>query len=206
MNAAHQPMSGLDAAAHCAQTFDRRLRGFSFMGDPSQRDQNTLRAKARDRIDCGLLPRTKAARTWGGRGSGHACSLCDAPILESEPEMELEYEEPSSNAILRFHLQCQSIWEAERHGAPADAWRQVENDLPPFGRTVETRVELGGGRSVILNVMRLCDSESGSTLWINANTNAPLPETWRPVAWRDPARQSPPEPAGTQPGAASRRA
>jgi hypothetical protein len=181
------------------------------MGDPSQRDQNTLRARARDRIDCGLLPRTKAARTWGGRGSGHACSLCDAPILESEPEMELEYEDSSPNSVLRFHLQCQSIWETERHGTPADAWRQVENDLPPFGRAVETRVELGGGpaggtgRTIILNVMRLCDSESGSTLWINANTNAPLPETWRPLEWRDPTRPRPPE-TGAESGATSRSA
>jgi hypothetical protein len=169
------------------------------MGDPSQRDQNTLRARARDRIDCGLLPRTKAARTWGGRGSGLACSLCDAPILDSEPEMELEYEEASSsNAVLRFHLQCQSIWENERQEPQERPWRSVEHDLPPFSRTVETRLELGGSRSIILNVMRLCDSETGKTVWINANTNAPLPDSWRPVAWRDPLTPTTPEPAATE--------
>jgi hypothetical protein len=170
------------------------------MGDPSQRDQNTLRARARDRIECGLLPRTKAARTWGGRGSGLACSLCDAPILDSEPEMELEYEEPpSSNAVLRFHLQCQSIWDAERQEPVGPTWRSVEDDLPPFSRTVETRLELGGSRSIILNVMRLCDSETGRTVWINANTNEPLPDSWRPVAWRDPL---PPPAADPSPASA----
>jgi hypothetical protein len=178
------------------------------MGDPSPRDQNILRAKARDRIDCGLLPRTKAARTWGGRGSGLACSLCDAPILDSEPEMELEYEEPpSSNAVLRFHLQCQSIWETERQEPEPRPWRSVENDLPPFSRTVETRLELGGSRSIILNVMRLCDSETGATVWINANTNAPLPESWRPVEWRDPlAPADPPAQAAKPPNVSPRRA
>jgi len=177
------------------------------MGDPSQRDSNTLRARARDRIDCGLLPRTKAARTWGGRGSGLACSLCDAPILDSEPEMELEYEPPSANAVLRFHLQCQSIWETERQEPGERPWRSVEADLPPFSRVVETRLELGGARSIILNVMRLCDSESGKTVWINANTNAPLPETWHPVAWRDPVTPATAEVAATQaPDARPRRA
>jgi hypothetical protein len=177
------------------------------MGDPSPRDQNILRAKARDRIECGLLPRTKAARTWGGRGSGLACSLCDAPILDSEPEMELEYEEASPNAVLRFHLQCQSIWEVERQEPQARPWRLVETDLPPFSRTVETRLELGGSRSIILNVMRLCDSETGKTVWINANTNAPLPESWRPVAWRDPVAEAEAPPVSSEsPNASPRRA
>ena len=54
------------------------------MGDSSQKDKELemLRASVRERIDKGLLPRDKAARTWGGRGSGLTSSLCDLSILE----------------------------------------------------------------------------------------------------------------------------
>ena len=86
------------------------------MGDPShrQRDQDNLRARAQERLEKGQLPRSKAARTWGGRGSGIACNLCDSPILTTDAEMELEFEGAPPNRVLHLHLRCHSAWEAER--------------------------------------------------------------------------------------------
>jgi hypothetical protein len=161
------------------------------MGDPSQRDQEKLRALARERVERGLLPRTKAARTWGGRGRGLLCSLCDTPILETEPEMELEYEAPESHSI-HFHLQCLSAWEVERHGPCEPLWTDLEQQLPPLEHTVEARLTLSGGRSIILSIMRTCDRDSGATLWLNATTNTALPENWRPREWRFPPGHEPP--------------
>ena len=154
------------------------------MGGPSQQGLEELRARARERIEQQLLPRAKPARMWGGRGTGLACNLCDAPILQSEPEMELEYETPAAIPVVRFHLHCQTVWEAERQPPRLSSWTPVERELPPLHAIVEARLALGEGRSVILNVMRVCDGETGPVVWLNATTNSQLPETWRPVEWR----------------------
>lgn len=150
------------------------------LGESHQQHQETLRARARERIEQGLLPHAKAARTWGGRGSGLACSLCDAPIADTEPEMELEFD---GSVMVRFHLQCQSIWDAERRAPPADAWTPIAQALPDFNETVEARLSLGGARSVILAVTRLQGGD-GRDIWLNATTQTPLPEGWRPFEWR----------------------
>src|SRR5262245_5216634 len=107
------------------------------MGDsnhPEHKDKNLehLAAAARERLESGLLPRVKAARTWGGRGSGLTCSLCDEPILESDPEMELEFDGTATARTLRFHLQCHSVWEAERRAPAPDAWIPIETATPPY--------------------------------------------------------------------------
>lgn len=177
------------------------------MGGPSKESMEALRVRARERVEQKLLPRTKPARTWGGRGTGLACSLCDAPILDSETEMELEFE-GAQTPVLRFHLQCQSVWEAARQIPPSSAWTSVEFDLPPLHSIVEARLSLGESRSLILNVMRVCDGETGPVVWLNATTNSPLPETWHPVEWRHAPRQPEPgAPVAEQPQApTSRRA
>jgi hypothetical protein len=163
------------------------------MGGPSKQGHEVLRARARERIEQKLLPRTKPARMWGGRGTGLVCSLCDAPILDSEPEMELEYEASAPIPVVRFHLQCQSIWEAARQAPKASAWTSVEEQLPPLHCMVEARLNLGDSRSIILNVMRVCDGETGPVVWLNATTNSQLPENWHPIEWRDlPDRPSEP--------------
>jgi hypothetical protein len=130
---------------------------------------------------------------WGGRGTGLVCSLCDAPILASEPEMELEYEGTAPIPVVRFHLQCQFVWEAERQSPKASDWTSVEEQLPPLHCIVEARLSLGDSRAIILNVMRVCDGETGPVVWLNPTTNSPLPENWQPVEWRDlPGRPSAP--------------
>ncbi len=170
------------------------------MNGPSKLGPESLRARARERLEQLVLPRTKPARTWGGRGTGQHCSLCDEPILASEPEMELEYETVAPVQIVRFHLQCQSAWEAERHGPRVAAWTPVDIELPPLHSIVEARISLGEGRVLILSIMRVCDGDSGPVVWLNATTNSQLPEHWRPVEWRalpteQPATQNEPKPA-----------
>lgn len=169
------------------------------MNGPSKLGPESLRARARERIEQQVLPRTKPARTWGGRGTGQHCSLCDEPILDSEPEMELEYETAPAAPVVRFHLQCQSAWEAERQGPNASAWISVDVELPPLHAMVEARLSLGEGRVLILSVMRVCDGESGPVVWLNATTNSQLPDHWRPVEWRALAAQQPPSQSESKP-------
>jgi hypothetical protein len=166
------------------------------MGDlrhkqPGQ-DQDTLRARARERIEQGVLPHIKAARTWGGRGSGLPCNLCDAPISESEPEMELEFDNAPAAQSFRFHLQCHSIWDSERRAPEQNAWTAVEQSLPPFDAPVEARLNLGSGRTVIISIMRTKAHDEELT-WLNATTHTPLPAAWLPVEWRYPHGLEPAE-------------
>jgi hypothetical protein len=132
---------------------------------------------------------------WGGRGTGARCSLCDQPILNTEPEMELEYEGAHPVPVVRFHLQCQSVWDEARlmRAAP---WTLVSTELPPLLQLVEARLALSESRTIILNIMRINHGDTGPVVWLNATTNSPLPEGWRPVEWRSVADQTlatPPE-------------
>jgi hypothetical protein len=159
------------------------------MGDPSQQGRDALRDAARERIEQARLPKTKPSRMWGGRGTGLCCSLCDQPILDSEPEMELEYEYEGagtgaeSQGVVRFHLQCQSVWDEVRL-ARSSPWTLVSEELPPLLQVVEARLTLSQQRAIILNVMRVNHGDTGPVVWINATTNSPLPPNWRPVEWR----------------------
>jgi len=145
-----------------------------------------LRVCARERIESGLLPRTKATRTWGGRGSGFNCCLCDGVIAASEPEMELEFEGNEAARSLRFHLQCHSVWDLERRVPEHGSWTPLEKTPPPFDTSVEARLSMGAGREVILGIVRTKGRE-GESVWMNAVTHAPLPAAWLPVEWRYPA-------------------
>jgi hypothetical protein len=163
------------------------------MGDVDKENEEALELSARQRVAEGLLPRAKPTRMWGGRGTGVACSLCDAPILDSEPEMELEYDPPAPVAIVRFHLRCQSIWDIARQVQKPSQWISIQREQPPLHTVVEARISLGGTRSIILNVMRVCDGETGPVVWLNATTNSQLPDSWRPVEWRSlPQPEAPP--------------
>lgn len=166
------------------------------MGDSGHKDKELqmLRASVRERIEKGLLPRDKAARTWGGRGSGLICSLCDLSILESEPEIELEFDGAAVARALRFHLQCHSIWDSERRAPVPGSWTPTETEAPPFNVVVEARLNMGAGRTVILGVIRV-RVRAGEWIWMNATTNSPLPTAWRPVEWRYAAGMEPASPA-----------
>jgi hypothetical protein len=100
--------------------------------------------------------------------------------------MELEYEASAAHPSVRFHLRCQTLWDQAReaHRPSPSQWISVDEQLPPLRTVVEARVSLGGSRSIILNVMRVCDGETGPLVWLNATTNSQLPELWAPVEWR----------------------
>ena len=114
------------------------------MGGVTQENEQALRARARQRIGQGLLPREKPTRMWGGRGTGAVCNLCDRPIDSSEPEMELEYEPSGGVSSVRLHLHCQSIWDAEREASLTSQWIPLSEQLPPLRTIVEARISLGG--------------------------------------------------------------
>ena len=176
------------------------------MGDPSQQGRDTLRDTARERIEQARLPRNKPSRMWGGRGSGQTCSLCDKPILDSEPEMELEFDGEASAPVVRFHLQCQTVWDEVRQ-ARSSPWTLVADALPPLLHIVEARLALNEQRAIILNVMRVNHGDTGPIVWLNATTNSPLPSTWQPIEWRPVADQQLPTPAElVPPGRATHRA
>jgi hypothetical protein len=167
------------------------------MAEPSDRDMEALRARADERLRQGRLPRMKAVRTWGGLGSGLPCALCDAAILSSEPEFELQLDLSPSVPTVRLHRQCHSIWnEAREAFEPVNAWRPAAEELPPYGALIEARVSLNGTRSIILSVICLKvppvppSSEPGHA-WINATTQRALPNGWRPLEWRFPAGETP---------------
>jgi hypothetical protein len=175
------------------------------MDDPSQQGREALRDTARERIEQSRLPRTKPARMWGGRGTGQVCSLCDRPILDSEPEMELEYESAEALSVVRFHLQCQSVWDEVRQ-ARASPWTLVSEEMPALLHIVEARIQLNESRNVILNVMRVNHGDTGPVVWLNTTTNSPLPASWQPVEWRPVADQQLPTPAELSKGRTSQRA
>jgi hypothetical protein len=142
---------------------------------------------------------------WGGRGTGLVCSLCDKPILDTEPEMELEFEGKDVQSVVRFHLQCQSVWDEVRQQR-ASPWTLVSIELPPLLQIVEARLALNESRSVILNVMRVNHGDTGPIVWLNATTNSPLPPNWQPLEWRPLADQQLPTPADLANGLISHRA
>jgi hypothetical protein len=66
--------------------------------------------KIRERLDQGLLPREGSKTMFAGHGTKLPCAGCDEPILPSQ----VEYEFDVDGRIVRFHLGCAGVWEAER--------------------------------------------------------------------------------------------
>jgi hypothetical protein len=157
------------------------------MGEQSVEEIEVLRVRARERMTQGRLPRTKAIRTWGGLGAGLPCSLCDAAILSSEPEFELQFDLAPESIPLRFHRQCHSIWNEVREEYRPPEWYPVSEQLPPSGTLVEARVRLGATRSIILNLICSSSPAAGASVWVNGTTGDPLPEGWHPIEWRHSA-------------------
>jgi hypothetical protein len=65
---------------------------------------------ARRRIRDGSLPAREPAETWGGRGSGAVCALCEKTIEEHQFEYEVETSVRGAVQTLRFHVACESAW------------------------------------------------------------------------------------------------
>jgi hypothetical protein len=75
-----------------------------------------LHVRAKERMQSGELPTRGPCRCYAGTGSSLICALCDAPILVSEIEYELEFARPDASGakVVRFHPECESIWNEER--------------------------------------------------------------------------------------------
>ncbi|MEJ1960171.1 MAG: hypothetical protein WDO56_00910 [Gammaproteobacteria bacterium] len=122
--------------------------------------------------------------------------------------MELEYEDTHAwaSGVVRFHLQCQSVWDEMRQTG-SSPWTLISDELPPLRCIVEARLSLGQQRSIILNVMRINHGDTGPVVWLNATTNSQLPENWQPVEWRPLGDQTLATPAElAAPGRTSHRA
>lgn len=157
------------------------------MSEPSEKDSGALSTRARERIEQGRLPRARAFRTWGGRGSGLPCDLCDAAIASDEPEFELQLDRSPSAEPVRLHRLCHALWNEAREACEPGGWRAVSQALPPPGAVVEARVSLGERRSIILSLIYNDQAGETSTVaptWLNETTGGPLPDGWVPVEWR----------------------
>jgi len=78
---------------------------------PSDRIGQDLQERARERIRDGRLPCITDYRTWGGRGSGGPCALCDVIISRDEVEYEIEAPDPAGGRLYRFHFLCHDAWQ-----------------------------------------------------------------------------------------------
>jgi hypothetical protein len=163
------------------------------MAEHTEESSETLRAKAQERISQGKLPSTKPARTWGGLGSGLACDLCDMTILPTQPEFEVEPDLAAPAEVVRFHRRCHAIWDLVRQELVAipSQWIPVATRLPAPGELVEVRLDLGGRRTILLDLIYVGES-GGVDPWINATTRAALPVGWSPLEWRQRASAATP--------------
>ena len=74
-----------------------------------------LRHKARLAIQSGRLPTCRPDRTWGGRGTGAPCAICDAPVRGDEMELEIEFVAAGNHLkVIQVHTKCFAAWELER--------------------------------------------------------------------------------------------
>lgn len=80
---------------------------------PLTKLETELRIVARERIAQGQLPCGTTLRMWGGQGTEQPCDLCDKPIRPAEVEYEVEVRDSGAVHTFRFHILCQSMWQAE---------------------------------------------------------------------------------------------
>ena len=84
------------------------------------RDDSTLRAKARALIKTGTLPNRRPEQAWGGPGEGAYCTICGAPVRGDEVEFELEFARAagdSHSGKYHVHVRCFRAWELELEAA-----------------------------------------------------------------------------------------
>lgn len=91
------------------------------------RSDATLPDRVRDAIRTGKIPDRSPERTWGGRGCGASCAICDQLISADELEFELQFPKGSRGepADYYVHQGCFLAWESElrnrEHQQHADA-------------------------------------------------------------------------------------
>ncbi|MDB6160674.1 MAG: hypothetical protein JWO04_4380 [Gammaproteobacteria bacterium] len=74
-----------------------------------------LHVRAKERMQSGELPTYAPSSSYAGRGSTITCALCDAPILPTDVELELEFvAQGADRKVIRLHSRCESVWNEER--------------------------------------------------------------------------------------------
>jgi hypothetical protein len=68
---------------------------------------------ARERITKRQLPNNLPAKMWAGPGVGQPCAVCDKPIQADEFEYECSDSIDGEERTYRFHIVCETIWNAE---------------------------------------------------------------------------------------------
>jgi hypothetical protein len=78
--------------------------------------EESLRARARQLILEGRLPRQGPDNSWGGAGSNETCPICEIPVYQRDVEMELEFSGAGGTGkdIFHLHRSCYAAWECER--------------------------------------------------------------------------------------------
>jgi len=76
-------------------------------------NEQQIRGIIREKLQKGSLPRRQSDRTWGGRGSGRPCAVCDQEIPSSVSEIE---DRDDDGNPLVFHARCHSLLSQERDG------------------------------------------------------------------------------------------
>jgi hypothetical protein len=93
-----------------------------------------LRAKARQAIRGGQLPLWPQGSMyiWAGRGTGHTCVVCHAPVRMGEIEFEVQRAPPDCPELqsLRFHSPCWTAWQEETQG-PGDLTGRINGTTIP---------------------------------------------------------------------------
>jgi hypothetical protein len=79
---------------------------------PLMNVEKELYRRARELIGEGRLP-LENVKTYGGPGSGDACSLCSRPIAPDEVEYEVESRSGGEARNFRLHLPCHAAWRFE---------------------------------------------------------------------------------------------
>lgn len=69
--------------------------------DPARHE----RARVRERLQAGLLPRGPAHELFGGNGTGAICHCCDQVITPDQIEFEIHV-----GSVLMMHSHCMRLW------------------------------------------------------------------------------------------------
>jgi hypothetical protein len=80
-------------------------------------DESLLREKARAVLRAGKLPARRPDRTWGDRGDGAPCTICELPVTRDQMEFEMRFERDGEVPGLdefHVHVRCFAAWEFER--------------------------------------------------------------------------------------------
>jgi hypothetical protein len=91
----------------------RLLRG----GVDERPPDDVIRARLRELIEGGVLPRAKSQRLWAGPSrDGHSCIACELSIARGDTEFELT---TVAGVVVFLHRHCVELWTQDAGGPKA---------------------------------------------------------------------------------------